>query len=367
MDVLFDAAVSWRYGISAVLSAAPGAASRSLSAAPGDAQPPLAAKSYVWLQDTGPGIATLLRSEHALARLDAIFVLSEFHASQLHAESQHKVVVSSNALHPSFFQYAPALRAAGATAEADVEAAGTAGVAAAPRRVRNSFVYASAPNRGLETVLQHWSEIRRRIAAQERASAASRPAGRQHSPAEATLTVYYGFSPSFLKWGRGAMPNFDAWLERMHALLAQPGVRYVGMVDHHTLAQAYAATEFYLYPTTYPETGCVAMMKALALGAVPITSRHPRSTLPELTQEWDLGPAPPNNAAAMDDAWAARWVESVVRAAVPAEAPRIAAHRAAMMEWAQLRYRWSKTARIWIDQMRGGGAAREAATHSATS
>jgi glycosyltransferase involved in cell wall biosynthesis len=345
VDVLFDAAVSWRYGISAVLSAAPGAE----WAGSGDAMP-LAAKSYVWLQDTGPGIATLLRSPNALSRLDAIFVLSEFHASQLRPESQRKVVVSSNALHPKFFQYARAPHAAGADAGAGAGAVEAA--AAPPQRMRNSFVYASAPNRGLETVLQCWGEIRRRIAAQERASAAN-----QRSPAEATLTVYYGFSPAFLKWGRGAMAGFEAWLERMRTLLLQPGVRYVGMVDHHALAEAYAATEFYLYPTTFPETGCVAMMKALALGAVPITSRHPHSTLPELTREWDLGPVPPDGAAAMDEVWTARWVESVVRAAAPAEAPRIAAHRAAMMEWAQHRYRWSNTARVWLDQIRGGGEA----------
>lgn len=28
----------------------------------------------------------------------------------------------------------------------------------------------------------------------------------------------------------------------------------------------------------------------MAMGAIPITSRYPKSTLPELTSEWDMGP-----------------------------------------------------------------------------
>jgi hypothetical protein len=28
-----------------------------------------------------------------------------------------------------------------------------------------------------------------------------------------------------------------------------------------------------LYPTSFPETGCVTLMKAMAMGALPITSR----------------------------------------------------------------------------------------------
>lgn len=39
-----------------------------------------------------------------------------------------------------------------------------------------------------------------------------------------------------------------------------------------------------------PETGCISLLKAMAMGAIPITSRFANSTLPELTSEWDMGP-----------------------------------------------------------------------------
>ena len=61
---------------------------------------------------------------------------------------------------------------------------------------------------------------------------------------------------------------FEPWLAEMKRMLQQDGVKYFGMVDHHTLAVAYARAGFYLYPTSFPETGCVALMKAQALGAV---------------------------------------------------------------------------------------------------
>ncbi len=77
----------------------------------------------------------------------------------------------------------------------------------------------------------------------------------------ATLVVLYGFSPAFLASLKAA-PGAAAWLEHMYALLGQPGVEYVGMVGPLALAQHYAQAGFLLYPTSFPETGCVAAMKA---------------------------------------------------------------------------------------------------------
>jgi hypothetical protein len=80
----------------------------------------------------------------------------------------------------------------------------------------------------------------------------------------ATLSVLYGFTPAFVK----SLPAFfgsraNEWLEKMRGLLQLPGVRYVGLVDHDTLAREYASAGFILYPTSFPETGCFALMKVL--------------------------------------------------------------------------------------------------------
>ena len=217
-------------------------------------------------------------------------------------------------------------------------------------------MYGSAPNRGLELVLSMWPRI-----------AAALPG--------ATLKVYYGFSASFVKWGAAHMgPGFAAWRARMERLLhgpsALPGVVYVGMVDHVRLAAAYAEAHFSLYPTVYPETGCVSLMKAQAMGAVPVTSRFAGSTLPELCGEWDLGPRPINGSSYADDpGWAEEWAGAVVAAARRELAGEegeeegeegggrgLGAHRAAMMRWARRRFLWSTVAGIWADTFAAGRA-----------
>jgi len=164
----------------------------------------------------------------------------------------------------------------------------------------------------------------------------------------AVLTVFYGFSPSFLKYGRSTIPNFQAWHKSMLDLLRQEGVNYVGMVDHRTLAKAYSEHGFYLYPTSFPETGCVALMKALAMGAVPITSRHINSTLPELTREWDLGPKGRTDGSTMADnhEWWKEWKDSVLKAATMSK-NEIELHRQRMKEASRLRFLWGTVARTW--------------------
>ena len=280
----------------------------------------------------------------------------------------------------------------------------------APANEPGRFIYASSPSRGLEQILLVWPQIRDAIrrqvfaaAAADGASAEARAAaqwlrgggadgsggggggsgGQRNDDEEGPwLEVYYGFTKKFKEWaGQQMGAGFPGWMARMRSLLAADGVRYVGLVDHTVLARAYARAGFSLYPTSYPETGCVSMMKAMAMGCVPVTSRFDLSVLPELTEGFDLGPpATPARAGKriMDDpAWLAEWAESVVRASVrdlldggpggPGGMGRaggaegvggagdmrsrrggpIAAHRAAMVRRARQRFLWSSVAGQW--------------------
>ena len=73
----------------------------------------------------------------------------------------------------------------------------------------------------------------------------------------------------------------------------------------------------------------------MAHGCVPITSRYKHSTLPELTEPFDLGPRPlsPDHERDGDwGPWVALWEESVVAASLRAqEGDNLRAHRDAMV------------------------------------
>ncbi|GMF35913.1 unnamed protein product [Phytophthora fragariaefolia] len=201
-------------------------------------------KKFLWMHDLPQEDAK--RSSELLNNVDGIFCLSAFHASVFPENLQSKITVSTNAVDPSFFVQGP--------------------------NHADRFVYGSAPSRGLHSILKAWPRIRERIPTAE-------------------LSVFYGFSPAFIKWGHSQMANFSEWMDEMNRLLTgTPGVRYVGLVDHAQLAKEYSYAGFYLYPTTFSETSCISLMKAMANGAIPITSRFPVSAIPETVDEYDLGP-----------------------------------------------------------------------------
>jgi glycosyltransferase involved in cell wall biosynthesis len=135
------------------------------------------------------------------------------------------------------------------------------------------FIYGSSPNRGLEEVLKVWAIIKR------------------HIPT-ATLEVYYGFTENVdIQLSRSmGKDNYFSWKKEMLALLDQEGVFYMGSVDHYKLLTAYSRAGFILYPTMFQETGCITIMKAMACGCIPITSRLKESVLFNLTKGFDLGP-----------------------------------------------------------------------------
>lgn len=259
---------------------------------------------YVWLQDMLP-FDRQFTPEYT-ASITGVFAVSQFHKANLPPYVQPIAHVTPNALHESQF---------------------VDGI-----NDPNVLVYSSAPNRGLAEVLRVWPSIHRACP-------------------EATLVVYYGFTSTFLEWGQENMNNFDAWLADMKELLKADGVKYVGKVGQEELAAALANAGFLLYPTSYPETGCITVQKAMANGAVPITSRLRHSVLPELTEQWDLGPPAPATIPEGDDEWLVEWAKAVVRAIRRGQNgdPQLAAHRMQMKSWARRELRWARVAEKWVE------------------
>jgi hypothetical protein len=105
----------------------------------------------------------------------------------------------------------------------------------------------------------------------------------------------------------------------------------------------------------------VTLMKAMAMGAVPITSRFADSTLPELTTVWDLGPQQPLALDLADPGgWAQEWAAAAVAASFAASRGELAEHRAAMKADARRRFSWAHVARLWDDQFMHEKGEREA-------
>ena len=172
------------------------------------------------------------------------------------------------------------------------------------------FIYGSAPNRGLLQVLEQWPAIKAAIPT-------------------ATLEVYYGFSEAVQRRLSATMGSeqFEAWFTRIKVLLGQNGVVYVGPVGHKVLQDAYERSGWLLYPTTFRETGCISVLRAMAAGCIPITSRLQDSVLEDLTEGFDMGPVQGLLADIATNATAYRqWLEGQWTPAV------IAAHRRSVEE-----------------------------------
>ena len=143
-------------------------------------------------------------------------------------------------------------------------------------------------------------------------------------------------------------------------------LKQVGLVNHSALSRWLARSSWLLYPTQFPETSCISLMKAQAMGAIPLTSRYPRSALKETCGTFDLGPVWPSehwppaaSSSSSSASWVTRWADAVVDA-VQLEAAggtlptghTVEEHRAAMQERARESFRWSRTASLWLKVFR---------------
>jgi glycosyltransferase involved in cell wall biosynthesis len=112
----------------------------------------------------------------------------------------------------------------------------------------HSVIYPSAYYRGLEKLLNIWPNVRKEIP-------------------DATLDIYYGWESWVTAEGR------DDFYHRTIKLLDElkdQGVTEHGRVDHQTLADKYAESKVWAYPTEFPEIFCITAVKANLAGCKPV-------------------------------------------------------------------------------------------------
>lgn len=97
-------------------------------------------------------------------------------------------------------------------------------------------IYASSPDRGLDTLLQLWPDIYKKVP-------------------DAELHVFYGFTANFdaLHKNNQHMMEFKDWCLKA---LKQPGVIYHGRVSHAQLAKEFMQAALWTYPTQFTEISC---------------------------------------------------------------------------------------------------------------
>ncbi len=180
------------------------------------------------------------------------------------------------------------------------------------------LVYTSAPYRGLDVLLAAFPTIRAAV-----------PGVR--------LRVFAGLS----RTRGGPADNQYADLHRL--CLATDGVDYVGPVSQPALADALTEAAALAYPSTYPETSCIAALEAMAMGAMVLTTNL--GALPETLAGFGRMVEASEDCAVLAARFAAMAVDALNDIARNPEEAAIG--RNAQMHYVQQNYAWAARALEW--------------------
>lgn len=118
-------------------------------------------------------------------------------------------------------------------------------------KVKDSFIYSSHPERGLDTLLELWYYIK-------------------DIKPDATLKV---FCPKY------GLDIFNQTYKKLNL----KDVQFIGNVDAKILRQEYSKSEYWFYPTQYEETFCITAVEAQLAGCKILTT--PLAALPEIIHD----------------------------------------------------------------------------------
>jgi len=260
--------------------------------------PEMYSKAYIWLHD--------IQAEEnwprgVLDNLEKVMVLSEAHRKNVSWVPEEKIMRSANGLDPSWWE--------------GVELTNNP----------HKLIYASCPSRGLEHVLDFWPHIRETFG-------------------DAELNIYYGFNENFKSQMKVSKVFADLYAKIIKGV-NQPGISFHGMVDQKTLAQAFASSGIWAYPTSFPEISCITAMQAQAMGSVPICTRF--WALDETVHFGQVCGDDSLHSLDEDDELKKQWLELLLE-----EMAETSEFKNEMIEFARKTFLWSGVAKQWDTQFR---------------
>lgn len=258
-----------------------------------------ARKKYLWLHDVLP------EAEITQERIDgfdkAIFV-SKYHAARPEFKliPDEKKFISGNGIDPENFE------------KYDGKF----------KRDSKRMIYMSANERGLRVLYDIWPEVKAAVP-------------------DAILDIYYGWH-SFDAINKDN-PERMAWKASMVQKAKElDGVTERGRIGQDELHQEIFKSGIFAYPCTFPEVNCITAQKAMAGGAVPVTSDF--AVMKDIIKYGQQVPMPsfsPNDIEFYKDTLI-KWLTN------PKEQDKV---RPAMMKWARKTFDWKVTAKGWDKEM----------------
>lgn len=235
-----------------------------------------------------------------LEKIDKIFIKSDFHRSIYPNIPDEKFAIIPNGIESEVF-------------------------AEDKERDQYLMVNTSSPDRSLDALIPIFKEVKKQVP-------------------EARLKWAYG-------WGvfdTVATPEMREWKEKIQKEIEQTdGIEELGMISHSEVADLYKTAGVFAYPSEFAEIDCISLSKAMAGGAIPVTTDfaamggkqgfgefiHSDKTLDNWNETWTYG--------IKDEEKQNAWVNACVRQLTePGD-------RKAMRKWAQQTFEWSNIVDQW--------------------
>jgi len=259
-----------------------------------------ARKTYLWLHDV---VEEAELTPERMKNITKIIYVSKYHSERKESDNvpKKKKFPSGNGITAS-----------------DFSSLDKNNIRRDPRRC----IYMSANERGLRLLYDIWEDVHKAVPT-------------------ATLDVYYGWH-SFDAINRDN-PERMAWKASMQMRAKElPGVTERGRIGQDELNKEIFKSGIWAYPCIFPEVNCITGQKAMAGGAIPVTSDF--AALDDLIQfgmkvhlDKDIELFKEQYKQAL--IW---WLQH------PKEQQKV---RGPMMTWARNKFNWAQTAAQWSGEM----------------
>ncbi len=168
---------------------------------------------------------------------------------------------------------------------------------------------------------------------------------RQEVP-DAKLQWAYGWTTT--DYGLKGDEKYGPWKEEILRGMEEAGIESLGRLTFDEIAKLYAKANLYVYPTGFPEIDCISISKAMAAGAMPVTTDYgaikEKSGFGEFINYPDNHETPGQIDYSVGDEVTDVFAQKIIQYL---KNPPPESEREAMREWAKTKFDWTSIIDTW--------------------
>jgi len=190
-------------------------------------------------------------TKQRMEKIERVFIKSTFHSTLFSSIEPSKFVIVPNGINVDTFKDSPCMTCGGTGKSGQEVCLACMGTGSGEKRNPKLLINTSSPDRSISAVIKGFKKIKEMMP---------------------DVECVWAYGWGVYETAHRSDPARLAWKEQIQKEMKEAGIVEMGRISHQEIAKLYRKANVFFYPSEFAEIDCISLSKAMAAGAIPVTT-----------------------------------------------------------------------------------------------